>query len=48
MKELIREVDTEEEERNCTSSKFKDQAHLVDKKARISIEKAQFSASSIR
>ena len=31
VKELFREVDAEEEEYNCISSKFKDQANLVDK-----------------
>ena len=39
VKELIREVGAKEEECKHMSSKFKDQANLVDNNARTSIKK---------
>ena len=40
IKELIREVDSEEEESNCVTSEFEDEAKLVDKIVRVSIKNA--------
>ena len=48
VKELIREVDAEEEECNYINSKFKDRAKLVDKMARMNIKKIQLSASAMK
>ena len=48
VKELIGEVDSEEEEWNCVNSKFKCKDHLMDKKARMNIKKMQLSVSVMK
>ena len=39
MKELITELDVEDEECNCVSNKFKQKDHLIDNNARMDIKK---------
>ena len=47
VEELIKEVNTEEEEYNYTTSKFKDNDYLVKKKTRMNIKKIQVLASEM-
>ena len=48
IKELIREIDTEEEEKEHAASKFKELKHLVDMKARKNLRKIPLSASALK
>ena len=46
--ELIWEVYEKEEETNYIKKPFKDRSHLVDKKARVNIDKTQLIASAMK
>ena len=47
-KEMIREIDAEEEENECIRNKFKEQEHLVDKIAPKNLKKIPLSASALK
>ena len=48
IKELIRAIDAEEEEKEYAASKFKELKHLVDMKARKHLKKIPLSASALK
>ena len=48
IKELIRDIDAEEEEEECATRKFKELKHLVNMKARKYLKKIPLSASALK
>ena len=48
VKEIIREIDVEEEEDEHIQQKFKETACLVEKDARVSMNKIQMTVSAMK